>query len=264
LSQPPKSLFTTIFDILFQGSNVYILQQGLTPEPSQILSTGRSNQGVYELDTRPQQAVFISNITHPFKIPRAYAHLQNTFNHTSAQNIRNFIKANPTLRPSIQSPLKSAIETCVPCLEGKQTRAPFRPTDRPSEVLSRVSTDLYGPLTLSSQGDPVIQALIDKTSNYTAGILLARKDQAPILLSNLLRSWATTTGRPIKYVLSDNAKELTCKYLQDFYSAQGITPLSTAPYSSSQNEQAERSIRTIQNSIRSALYFQASSPILGL
>jgi transposase InsO family protein len=242
-------------DILFQGSKVYILQPGLPPEPSQILSTGRRNQGVYELDTRPQQAAFISNITHPFRIPRAYAHLHNTFNHTSARNIRNLIKANPTLRPSIQSPLKSAIETCIPCLEGKQTRAPFRSTDRPSEVLSRVSTDLCGPLPLSSQGARHLQVVIDKTSNYTAGLLLARKDQAPLLLSNLLRSWAITTGRPIKSVLSDNAKELTCKYLQDFYSAQGITPLTTAPYSSSQNGQAERAIRTIQNSIRSALSF---------
>jgi transposase InsO family protein len=86
-------------------------------------------------------------------------------------------------------------------------------------------------------------------------MLLARKDQAPILLSNLLRSWATTTGRPVKSVLSDNTKELTCKTLQEFYSAQGITPLTTAPYSSSQNGQAERALLTIQNSIRSALSF---------
>jgi hypothetical protein len=155
----------------------------------------------------------------------------------------------------MQSPLKSALETCVPCLEGKQTRAPFRPTDRPSEVLSHVSTDICGPLPLSSQGARHLQVVIDKTSNYTAGLLLARKDQAPLLLSNLLRSWAITTGRPIKSVLSENAKELTCKYLQDFYSAQVITPLTTAPYSSSQNGQAERAIRTIQNSIRSAISF---------
>jgi hypothetical protein len=97
--------------ILFQGSKVHIIQPSLTPEPSKILSTGRRNQVVYELDARPQQAAFISNIAHPFKIPRAYANLHNTFNHKSARKILNLIKANPTLRPSIQSPLKSAIQT---------------------------------------------------------------------------------------------------------------------------------------------------------
>jgi transposase InsO family protein len=242
-------------DILFQGSKVYILQPGPKPEPSKVLTKGKRNQGVYELETRPHQAAFISNVTHPFKIPSNIAHLHNTFNHTSARNIGHLIQKNPNLRPLEQSHTGTVIETCVPCLEGKQTRAPFRSTDKPSEVLSRVSTDLCGPLPLSSQGARHLQVVIDNKSNYTAGLLLARKDQAPILLSNLLRSWATTTGRPVKSVLSDNAKELTCKTLQDFYDAQGITPLTTAPYSSSQNGQAERAIRTIQNATRSALSF---------
>jgi hypothetical protein len=113
-------------DILFQSSKFYILQPALTPEPSKILSTGRRNQGVYELATRLQQAPFISNITHPFKIPPAYAHLHNTFNHTSARNIRNLIKANPNLCPSIKSPLKSAIERC-PVSRKETNTGPFPP-----------------------------------------------------------------------------------------------------------------------------------------
>jgi hypothetical protein len=125
---------------------------------------------------------YISNIIHTFKIPRANAHLHSTFNHTSARNIRNLIKANPNPRPSIQSTLKSAIETCVPCLEGKQTLAPFHPTYRPSEFLSHVSTHLCGPLPISSKGAHHLQVVIYKTSNYTAGFLIALKDQAPSIL----------------------------------------------------------------------------------
>jgi transposase InsO family protein len=132
-------------------------------------------------------------------------------------------------------------------------------------VLARMSTDLCDPLPLSSQGAHYLQIVIDKKSQYTAGLLLVRKSEGPARLAALLNAWAVTTGHLVKTVLSDNAKELTCKTLQDFYIKKGITPLTTAPYSSSQNGRAERALRTIQNAIRSALIsIQTSNKLLGL
>jgi transposase InsO family protein len=64
---------------------------------------------------------------------------------------------------------------------------------------------------------------------------------------------ATTTGLPVKSVICDNAKELTSQTLQNFYEQNGITGLTTAPYSSSQNGHAERALGTIQNAVRAAL-----------
>jgi transposase InsO family protein len=222
------------------------------PPASAVVTQGRRSEGVYELHTDVHKAS--ATIAHPFQVPSHLAHLHNIFNHRSARDIRQLLQRNPILKSSILNDTPRTINTCTPCLEGKQTRTTFYPvTTRAPHVLARVSTDLCGPLPLSLQGARYLQIVIDEKSQYAAGLLLARKSEAPTRLAALLNARAVTTGHPVKTVLSDNAKELTCKTLQDFYMKKGITPLTTTPYSSSQNGRAERALRTIQNAVSSAL-----------
>jgi hypothetical protein len=197
-------------DILFQGPHVYILPPGPRPPDSLAITRGHRTNGVYELHTFRHETASIHHNHGPFHIPTNILPLHRTFNHISASALSRLLQQYPSLQPPSHNIRTVTSLPCPSCFKGKQTRGPFRTSHTPiPSVLSRISTDLCGPLPLLSQGARYLQVVVDDKSHYTAGILLSKKSEAPSRLSATIRAWATTTGLPVKSVISDNAKELT-------------------------------------------------------
>lgn len=74
---------------------------------------------------------------------------------------------------------------CVPCLEGKQTRQPFKKSkaQRADEALQLVHTDLCGPMEQTSwDGARYFMTLIDDKIRKTFVYFLKSKDEAKMMI----------------------------------------------------------------------------------
>ena len=89
--------------------------------------------------------------------------------------------------------------------------------------------------------------------------LPASKSETFSTLSNFFAYVRTQFGITIKSVQCDNGREFNNSQARTFFLSHGVALRMSCPYTSQQNRKAERSIRTINNILRSLL-FQASLP----
>ncbi|QRW07704.1 Copia-like polyprotein/retrotransposon [Ceratobasidium sp. AG-Ba] len=150
---------------------------------------------------------------------------------------------------------------CAPCLQGKQTRAPFPLSEsRTSEVLELLHSDLHGPLPVQALGGIRYFAVtIDDKSRKIFVHLLRNKSDYPGYFKQLKASVENLTGKTIKRLRTDGGGEYGSNAFEAFLSSAGIQHQKTEADSSASNGVAERAIRTL-NDCQRAMRFDAQLP----
>jgi histone deacetylase 1/2 len=99
--------------------------------------------------------------------------------------------------------------------------------------------------------------LLDDYSHYTWTFPLRNKSDTASTIKHFYFYVLNQFHLSIQCVQCDNGGEFVNHTLRDFFQSHGITYRLSCPYTSSQNGKAERSIRTINDIIRTLL-IQAS------
>lgn len=144
--------------------------------------------------------------------------------------------------------IKSYEIDCVTCIRGKQTRLPFpRKNEKSStEILQLVHTDLCGPMKSESMaGSLYFATFIDDFSRKVFVYFLRHKSQYLDKFKEFKISVENETGKRIKILRSDNAKELVSEQFSKFLKDNGIKRQLTVEYTPQQNGIAERMNRTL-------------------
>lgn len=148
-------------------------------------------------------------------------------------------------------------DDCDHCLEGKQSRLPFRAL--PSEGIRRaplelLHIDLCGPFSAPSfGGSRYLMVVVDDCSRRVSVHFLKYKNEAVDAVINFIRKAEKQTGLQVKRVRTDNGSELVNEALSTYLRDHGIIHEKTAPFSPAQNGVAERMNRTLVDTARTLL-----------
>lgn len=103
---------------------------------------------------------------------------------------------------------------CKICLEGKMAKSPFSiKSERSTEILDLVHTDLCGPMKVTSIGGAkYILQFIDDSSRWGQVYFLKSKSDVFQAFHNFVIMIKNQTGRKTKIIQSDNGKEFERHY----------------------------------------------------
>lgn len=149
---------------------------------------------------------------------------------------------------------------CEPCVIGKMARRPFakgQPDafERSNDLLEIVYSDICGPFNNvpSFSGGRYFATFIDDYSRMTFVYILKTKGEIFSAFQNYKHLAETQTGRKIKCINMDNAKENVSRQFRKFLEDSGIRLVTTIPYTPQQNHVAERANRSIVEKVRCML-----------
>jgi hypothetical protein len=155
---------------------------------------------------------------------------------------------------------KSLESLCHACQLGRHVRLPFNPSvSRASNNFDLIHCDLWTSPIVSVSGYKYYLVVLDDCSHHLWTFPLRLKSDTFSTLSNFFAYVSTQFIARIKAVQSDNGREFDNSSMRTFFLTHGIHFRMSCPYTSSQNDRAERIIRTTNDIIRSLL-FQASMP----
>src|SRR5207253_2205228 len=83
---------------------------------------------------------------------------------------------------------------------------------------------------------------------------LQSRDQASTAIQSFINRRENEIGLYVKSIFTDNAAELVCQDLENYFHQKGILHIRTAPYSPQQNSICERAHQSILNRIRTLLF----------
>ena len=147
-------------------------------------------------------------------------------------------------------------ETCVACVQAKQTHQPFpqEAKNRSENTGERVVSDVWGPTKVKSIGGwNYYISFIDDAKRYNTVLFLANKSDATDRIKGHVGKIKQKFGKAPRYMRFDNGAELVNGEIKKFAEKEGIIIETTAPYSPSQNGIAERFNRTILELVRAML-----------
>ena len=130
------------------------------------------------------------------------------------------------------------------------------------EIMDRVHADLYGPINVSSEGDPMtllyggkyLLLLIDEKSRMMFGFILKAKSDAEDNIIAWCNQAMVQTGKPLKEFHSDGGGEFSSKKLLKYFIDKGIKRTITNTGTPQHNGIAERANRTVNEMATSILY----------
>ena len=149
---------------------------------------------------------------------------------------------------------------CHACQLGRHTRLPFSTsTSRATNNFDLIHCDLWTSPIVSVSGYKYYLIILDDRSHYIWTFPLRLKSDTFSTIANFFAHVRTQFGTTIKSVECDNGREFDNSMSRTFFLSHGVALRMSCPYTSQQNGKAERSIRTMNNILRSLL-FQASLP----
>lgn len=145
---------------------------------------------------------------------------------------------------------------CAVCCEGKQTRLPFtHVSERSTEVLNIIHTDICGPMECNSIGGYKYFILfVDDFSRMTAIYFLKNKNEALKSFIEYKTLVENQTNKKIKIIRSDNGREFCNAEFNYYLKKTGIVHQTTCPYTPEQNGLSERMNRTLVEKARCMLF----------
>jgi hypothetical protein len=152
------------------------------------------------------------------------------------------------------------ITHCIGCESGHKTRTRFlkgKSIDKSQVILpgERIDVDIMGPFRITStRGNRYILTIVDKGSGFCYAETMKRKSDSNALILGLVAKIERITGKRIKIIRSDKAKELKLGPLDHYCIQMGITQQSTEGYNSKQNATVERYTRQIMSIALSFLH----------
>lgn len=153
-------------------------------------------------------------------------------------------------------PVTGSVEfNCESCILGKQTREPFASSETKSEsILDLVHTDVCGPLPVESlNGNKYFITFLDDYSHFTFIYFMKKRDEVSGFITKFITFVTNQTGRKLKIIRSDGAKENLTGEIRNLFQEKGIKHQKTCPYTPQQNGKAERLNRTLLEITRSML-----------
>ena len=146
---------------------------------------------------------------------------------------------------------------CEPCVLGQHRSRPFPPSKtRPSRPLSRLHSDLSGPLPVRALcGGQYLCTITDHFTGFGLVTALKHKSDAPAAIEDgirLLENHAAAASS-VQFLRSDNGGEYINARMQRICADRGIAHETSAPHTPQQNGLAERRNLTIMNCARSML-----------
>ena len=144
---------------------------------------------------------------------------------------------------------------CEVCARGKMTRAPFpKRTERKSELLEIVHTDICGPMRTESIGrGRYFVTFIDDHSKWCEVRVIREKNQAFEAFKEFKAYAEKQTGKQIQHLQSDNGKEYCNSEFDAFLKEHGIGRRLATTHTPEQNGVAERRNRTLVEMARCLL-----------
>ena len=160
--------------------------------------------------------------------------------------------------PSSSSPHDSSF--CTACQCGKHVRLPFGTSTTTSTFpFELLHCDLWTSPIPSVSGYKYYLVIVDDYSHYIWTFPIRAKFDVHGLFLNSRNYVLTHFGLPIRFIQCDNGREFDNTQNRIFFLSQGILLRFSCPYTSSQNGKAERSLRSINDILRTLL-LQASLP----
>jgi len=178
------------------------------------------------------------------------------FGHLASKSIVSMsIKRLVEGLPKLDQSLESIAPLCTGCLLGKFDRRPFRPTSKKAgSVCEKVHMDIKGPMDMMSIGKHLyFLILVDDYSGLTVAYPMQKKSDALKFYRGFAEQAWNQTGKRIRYLRCDNAKEFLSSAFNEYLSTQGTVLQDIPDYTPELNGTAERNIRTVMNMMRSML-----------
>lgn len=145
---------------------------------------------------------------------------------------------------------------CESCYKGRMSRFPFRGSEvgKSRVPLELIHTDICGPMeTESLGGAKYFVTFIDDATAFASVYMMSQRSEVSEKFRKFIQWAKTQTGRKVKSVRHDGAKEYTQGKFAELCSQLGIEQQCTVPYSPQQNGIAERINRTLCERARSML-----------
>ncbi|KAK4385974.1 Retrovirus-related Pol polyprotein from transposon TNT 1-94 [Sesamum angolense] len=143
-------------------------------------------------------------------------------------------------------PIKSPHLECESCELGKHHRASFpsRVDNRSSSPFTLVHSDIWGPCYFESiSGFHYFITFVDDYSKMTYVYLLKDRFQVPTIITSFYNEINTQFFANIRILRTDSALEFVQKTVSDFCESKGVLHQTSYPYTSQQNNVAERKHR---------------------
>lgn len=146
---------------------------------------------------------------------------------------------------------------CSTCLEGKQTRLPFKHTgSRATRPLEVIHSDLCGPMENPSYGGMrYFVSFIDDYSRMVHIYFMKDKQNVLDVFKDFKNKVENQLNHKIKIIRTDNGKEYCNLNFEKYLTNCGITHQTSAPYSPQQNGLAERMNRTLVEKARCMIFY---------
>ena len=233
--------------------NLYILNaKPVIPEHAYVSCTMREMSESSDLEPSTLEMAFVAR-TKKSKATLGIWHRR--LGHIALDAVKQLLSHNMVTGMEIGSDDVTG-STCVPCLEGKQTRdeIPKKSTTTHPRILYRIHSDLCGPMeTESRQGERYFLTFIDGNTHHVKVKLLRTKDATCQALKAFIERAEVETGERVNYFRSDGGGEYGSKELATYFESKGIHHEKTNAYTPQENGLAERMNRTIVEMARSLL-----------
>ncbi|KAJ9561477.1 hypothetical protein OSB04_006637 [Centaurea solstitialis] len=229
---------------------------------SNLVGTGSLNDKLYMLETVALDNEVLHSVAkgNKRKLNEDSAILwHKRLGHISKQRIQRLI--DERILNSIDL---TNFQVCVECIKGKQTNARRLGSNRATDVLELIHTDICGPFpTASWNGQRYFITFIDDYSRYGYLYLIHEKSQSLDVFKDFKAEVELQLGKKIKAVRSDRGGEYYGIYdgsveqrpgpFALFLKECGIVPQYTMPGSPRMNSVAERRNRTLKDMVRSMI-----------
>nr|AAV85747.1 Integrase core domain, putative [Oryza sativa Japonica Group]AAX92956.1 retrotransposon protein, putative, Ty1-copia sub-class [Oryza sativa Japonica Group]ABA92827.2 retrotransposon protein, putative, Ty1-copia subclass [Oryza sativa Japonica Group] len=148
-----------------------------------------------------------------------------------------------------------SFETCESCLLGKMTKAPFTgQSERASELLALVHTDVCGPMSSTARGGfGYFFTFTDDFSRYGYVYLMRHKSESFEKFKEFHNEVQNHLGKTIKYLRSDRGGEYLSLEFGNHLKECGIVPQLTPPGTPQWNGVSEWRNRTLLDMVRSMM-----------
>lgn len=232
----------SVSDLTNKNYNINFGKEGcIIKKENCIVAKCQEVDGIFELKEKENEVVV--NLT----LSSKNKNITNLWHRRLAHLGKKYMNKLKTLVSGIEFKTSDKVEPCVPCIEGKTAKSPFKNKGtRASEILQIVHTDICGPIEeYSFGGSRYILLFIDDYTRKTHVYFLKNKSQTFDKFREYKAEVENETNKTIKCLRSDGGGEYCNKKFTLFLKSAGIKHQQTVPYTPEQNGVAERANRTI-------------------
>ena len=179
--------------------------------------------------------------------------LHRRFGHANVKDVSDAVRKGAVT--GIQLTNAFTKMDCDVCLKGKMARTPFpKESNRKSEMLQLIHTDVWGPCRVTSLGGAKYYIeFIDDHSKWCEVRFLKSKAEALNATKEYVALVERQKGKEVQSIQSDNGREYVNREFDSYLKNRGIVRRLMVPHNPEQNGTAERKNRTLLETARCLL-----------